>query len=122
MICTDCTVICKSNYHMITTVSDATDCTYLLLKLMVLYTNSSVRLDAVENMTVIGILVYDWLMLKDYDADLCFSSLDIIESNMLIFKFFYVFTWFLKRLFYKHLLLFIYIYIYIYIYFICFCM
>jgi hypothetical protein len=36
---------------------------------MVLYTNSSVRLDAVENMTVIGILVYDWLMLKEYDAD-----------------------------------------------------
>jgi hypothetical protein len=39
-------------------------------------------------MAVIGILVYDWLMLKEYDADLCFSSLDIIESNMLIFKFF----------------------------------
>jgi hypothetical protein len=73
---------------MITTVSDATDCTYLLLKLMILYPNSSVRLDAVENMAVIGILVYDWLMLKEYDADLCFSSLDIIESNMLIFKFF----------------------------------
>ena len=73
---------------MITTVSDATDCTYLLLKLMILYTNSSVRLDAVENMAVIGILVYDWLMLKEYDADLCFSSLDIIESNKLIFKFF----------------------------------
>ena len=72
---------------MITTVSDATDCTYLLLKLMALYTNSSVRLDAVENMAVIGI-VYDWLMLKEYDADLCFSSLDIIELNKLIFKFF----------------------------------
>jgi hypothetical protein len=38
-------------------------------------------------MAIIGI-VYDWLMLKEYDADLCFSSLDIIESNMLIFKFF----------------------------------
>ena len=73
---------------MITTVSDATDCTYLLLKLMILYTNSSVRLDAVENMAVIRILVYDWLMLKEYDADLCFSSLDIIELNKLIFKFF----------------------------------
>ena len=72
---------------MITTVSDATDCTYLLLKLMILYTNSSVRLNAVENMAVIGI-DYDWLMLKEYDADLCFSSLDIIELNKLIFKFF----------------------------------
>ena len=72
---------------MITTVSDTTDCTYLLLKLMILYTNSSVRLNAVENMAVIGI-DYDWLMLKEYDADLCFSSLDIIELNKLIFKFF----------------------------------
>ena len=72
---------------MITTVSDTTDCTYLLLKLMILYTNSSVRLNAVENMAVIGI-DYDWLMLKENDADLCFSSLDIIELNKLIFKFF----------------------------------
>ena len=72
---------------MITTVSDTTDCTYLLLKLMILYRNSSVRLNAVENMAVIGI-DYDWLMLKENDADLCFSSLDIIELNKLIFKFF----------------------------------
>jgi hypothetical protein len=38
-------------------------------------------------MAVIGI-DYDWLMLKENDADLCFSSLDIIELNKLIFKFF----------------------------------
>ena len=65
-----------------------TDCMYLLQRLMVIYTNSSVRLDLVKTWLSSEILGYDWRMLKEYDADICFTSLDILESNMLIFKFF----------------------------------